>query len=122
MSHVVQAEILATVGGTFEDVADVSFSSDRWVVAFCGLSMIDSENNFDRDNAVSIDIAYYDGNSNSRTPWISGGDHWGSAGAFSNFHVPARVRYGSAVRFRLRTHNPGDIDAAGFGVLWSYLA
>lgn len=122
MSHVVQTAILATPGGAFEDVVDLSFSSDRWIAAFCGLSMVDSISDFDRDNAVAIDIAYYDGNSNNRTPWIYGGDHWGGSGAFANFHVPATVRYGRAVRFRLRSFHPSDIESAGFGVLWSYLS
>lgn len=117
MSTNMQVTNLVTVGGTFEDVADLSFSSNRWIAAFCGLSMIDSESDFDQDNAVAIDIAYYDGNSNSRSPWVYGGDHWGSNGAFSNYHLPAIKRWGRAVRFRLRTFHPGDIDAAGFGVL-----
>ena len=81
MSHIVQTAILAAVGGVLEDVVDVSFSSDQWIAAFCGLSMVDSRADFDRDNAVAIDIAHYDGDPNSRSPWVFGGDHWGGSGA-----------------------------------------
>lgn len=122
MSHVVQSVNLATVGGTFEDVVDVSFSSNQWIVAFCGLSMIDPRTDFDRDNASAIDIAFFDGNRNNRSPWIFGGDHWGSSGAFSNYHVPSVTRFGRGVRFRLRSFHPSDLSSAGYGVLWSYLS
>jgi hypothetical protein len=122
MAQMVRVANLTTAGRRFEDVVDVSYSSNYWLTAFCGISMIDSLNDFDRDNAVAIDIAYYDGNSNSRSPWVYGGDHWGNSGAFSNYHLPATIRFGRAVRFRLRSFHPDDIESAGFGVLWSYLS
>jgi hypothetical protein len=122
MAQMVRVANLTTVGRRFEDVVDVSYSSNYWLTAFCAISMIDSLSDFDRDNAVAIDIAYYDGNPNSRSPWIYGGDHWGASGAFSNYHLPAIVRFGRAVRFRLRSFHPQDLESAGFGILWSYLS
>jgi hypothetical protein len=116
---VARVATLSTSGGVLEDVADVTFSSNVSMAAFSGLFMVDSLTDFDSDNASAVDFAYFDGNTNNRTPFISSGPHWGAAGARSNFHVPAVVRTGRSVRFRLRTFHPSDLSSAGFGVVLS---
>lgn len=100
-----------------ESVVDVSYATSRTLSAFCGLSMIDSTVDFDRDNAVAIDIAYRNFSSSVRSPWLSGGDHWGSSGAFSNMHLCAQTFFGNHVRFRIRSFHHEDINCAGFGVV-----
>ena len=105
------------LGLGFETVSDVVFSTNHHLHAFCGLSMIDSNTDFDRDNAVAVDIAFRNRNSTVRDPWIFGGDHWGDYGAFTNFHLPASSFYGNAVRFRIRSFNAPELQSAGFGVV-----
>ena len=110
-----------TVLGWQEGVVDVAFATPQWFVAFSALSMLDAQNPFDRDDAVGIDMAFYDGDPNNRQPWIYGGDHWGDAGAFNNYHVPSIRRFGTGVRFRLRSFDATGCVAAGWGIIWSIM-
>jgi len=98
--------------------ADRSVTIDLGVsavfVAWGTVNMIDPRTDFDRDNAVVIDIPFIDGaRTNTR---VFGGDHWGDNGAFSNVHDSAVVRFGRRVTFRLRTFGP-DVDAHACGVV-----
>ncbi|WP_223731907.1 hypothetical protein [Streptomyces purpurogeneiscleroticus] len=83
-------------------------------VAWGSITMLDPRIQFDRDNAVVIDIPFIDGNRTNTQ--VFGGDHWGAAGAFSNVHDSAVVRFGRTVTFRMRTFGP-DIDAMGCGIV-----
>ena len=92
----------------------VDLLQTRLFVASITVNMIDSLQTFDRDNAVAADIFSVDG---VRTaPLISGGDHWGDAGAFSNVHQASVVRFGRFVTFRLRAFGP-DINACAQAVV-----
>ena len=92
----------------------VDLLQTRFFVASITINMIDSLIDFDRDNAVAADIFSVDG---VRTaPLISGGDHWGGAGTFTNVHQASLVRFGRFVTFRLRGIGP-DINACAQGVV-----
>ncbi len=108
------------VGGQHEDVLDVSFSTPQWFFAWCGISMIEPFNDFDDGDCVAIDIAYYDGDPNNRTPQIAGGK-FGDPGAFSNYHTPVVKRFGEGVRFRLRSFDSKGCHAAGYGLIFSLI-
>ena len=80
----------------------------RVFLASIAVNMIDSLTDFDRDNAIAADIFLVD---NVRTATlISGGDHWGVAGAFTNVHQATVFRFARTVTFRLRAIGP-DIEA-----------
>ena len=83
-------------------------------LAWGTVTWIDSTINFDRDNAVAIDITAVNG---IRTlTRLSGGDHLGDPGAFINLHEGALVRFGQTVTFRLRAIGP-DINCFGYGIV-----
>jgi hypothetical protein len=84
-------------------------------VAWGTVTFIDSLNDFDRDNAVAIDIPFVDG---GQTSWrLSGGDHLGPNGAASNLFEGALVRFGRFVTFRLRAFHSDDLECFGYGVV-----
>ncbi|WP_051298876.1 M10 family metallopeptidase domain-containing protein [Arthrobacter castelli] len=88
----------------------------RRFLAWASMTMLDSLNNFDRDNAVTAEIFKVDGNETWRA--IYGGDHFGGAGDASNVHQGAYVGYGRRITFRLRSMNPrGDLEAFGAGTV-----
>jgi len=90
----------------------VDLGQTRLFVASIAVNMIDSLIDFDRDNAIAADIFLVD---NVRTATlVSGGDHWGGAGAFTNVHQATVVRFARTVTFRLRAFNP-DIEACAQG-------
>ena len=84
-------------------------------LAWGNVTFIDSLADFDRDNAVAIDITFIDGARTSTR--LSGGDHLGDSGAFSNLHQGALVRFGRRVTFRLRAFHSDDLEAFGYGIV-----
>jgi hypothetical protein len=84
-------------------------------LAWGNVTWIDSLATFDRDNAVAIDIPFVDGNRTSTR--LSGGDHLGDPGAFSNLHEGALVRFGRSVTFRLRAFHSDDLVCFGYGIV-----
>jgi hypothetical protein len=94
--------------------AEVFLGPSTTFVAWGSATMIDPRTTFDRDNAVVIDIPFVNGFRTSTR--VSGGDHWGDPGAFSNIHNTALVRFGDRVTFRVRTFGP-DVDADACGVV-----
>lgn len=95
--------------------ATVNLGHRHHFIAFGSVTMIDPLTDFDRDNAVAFDIFKVDGN---RTNYrISGGDHWGAAGANSNVYEGAYVGYGQYIEFWLRSIHSADLDAFGVGVV-----
>jgi hypothetical protein len=82
----------------------------RFFAAQVAINMLDSLTDYDRDNAVAADIILIDGR---RTPThISGGDHWGAPGAFSNVHLASLFGTGRTVTFRLRVMGPDESATA----------
>lgn len=83
--------------------------------AWCQVTMIDSLSDFDRDNAVAIDILSVDGN---LTTWrASGGDHFGAADAVSNVREGALIGVGQRITFRLRAFHKSDLWVQGTGIV-----
>lgn len=93
----------------------IDLGSPTVFLAWGDVTFIDSLNNFDRDNAVAIDIPFVDGARTSTR--LSGGDHLGDAGAFSNLHEGALVRFGRRVTFRLRAFHSDDLECFGYGIV-----
>ena len=92
----------------------IDLGASATFVAWGSVTMVDPRTDFDRDNAVVIDIPFVNGlRTNTQ---VSGGDHWGDAGAFSNIHDSAIVRFARTVTFRIRTFGP-DVDALGCGIV-----
>ncbi|WP_026819289.1 hypothetical protein [Arthrobacter castelli] len=102
---------LATDTGT----ATIDLGRSRSFVAWATVTMIDSLNNFDRDNAVTAEVFKVDG---SRT-WAAlyGGDHFGESGASSNVHQGAYVGFGRKITFRIRSVHSADLATYGMGVV-----
>lgn len=91
----------------------VDLGRSRRFVAWGTVTMIDSLSDFDRDNAVVIEVYQVDGTETWRA--VYGGDHWGTAGSSSNVHQGAYVGYGQRITFRVRSLHPSDLDVYGVG-------
>jgi hypothetical protein len=104
----------SVLGGSHSSTLTIDLGRSRSFVAFGTVTMIDSRNDFDADNAVALDILDVDG---IRAPWLYGGAHFGDNGAVSNFHLPAREGYGQRITFRLRSFNPSDLDLAASAIV-----
>ena len=93
----------------------INLGAPQIFLAWGDVTWIDSLSNFDSDNAVAIDIPFVDG---ARTATcLSGGAHLGDAGAFSNLHQGALVRFGQTVTFRLRAFHSDDLECFGYGIV-----
>jgi hypothetical protein len=93
----------------------IDLGTSTTFLAWGEVTFIDSLADFDRDNAVAIDIPFIDGlRTNTR---LFGGDHLGDNGAFSNLHEGALVRFGRRVTFRLRAFHSDDLECFGYGVV-----
>jgi hypothetical protein len=113
MSAVVREMFASRAVGSTSVTIDLGVSSV--FLAWGDVTWIDSLATFDRDNAVAIDIPFVDGARTSTR--LSGGDHLGDAGAFSNLHEGALVRFGRRVTFRLRAFHSDDLEAFGYGIV-----
>lgn len=95
--------------------ATINLGSPKTFYAWCQINMIDSYTDFDRDNAVAIEIYQVDGN---RTTWrVSGGDHFGASNTSSNVHEGALSGYGQRITFRMRSMHSSDLAASGTGIV-----
>lgn len=103
-------------GGSGEqETATINLGGGKVFYAWCQITMIDSLADFDRDNAVAIDIVRVDGN---LTTWrASGGDHFGSTGAESNVREGAMSGFGQRITFRLRAFHKADLWVQGIGMV-----
>lgn len=86
-------------------------------LAWGTITMIDALVDFDRDNAVVVEVFAVDGIETWRA--VHGGAPWGPLGASSNVHQGAFVGEGQTVTFRLRSIHHGDLDAYGVGTVVS---
>lgn len=93
----------------------IDMGRNRNFLAWATVTMVDSLNDFDRDNAVVAEVLRIDGSETWRA--VHGGAHWGPPGASSNVHQGAYVGYGRSVTFRIRSMHSADLDSYGVGVV-----
>lgn len=97
------------------ETATINLGSAKQFYAWCQINMIDSLIDFDRDNAVAIDIYQVDG---VRTGWrVSGGDHFGPSNTSQNVHEGAKSGYGQRITFRIRAMHSSDLAVFGTGIV-----
>ena len=84
-------------------------------LAWGNVTFIDSLDNFDRDNAVAIDILLVDGVLTNTQ--LSDGDHLGPSGNSSNLLQGALARVGRLITFRLRAFHSQDLECFGYGIV-----
>jgi len=97
------------------ETATIDLGSPRQFYAWCQVNLIDSLTDFDRDNAVAIDIFQVDG---TLTPWrVSGGDHFGPANTPQNVREGAFMGYGQRITFRIRASHSDDLAVFGTGIV-----
>jgi hypothetical protein len=113
MSAFIREMFAVSPGGTSTVTIDLGASSV--FLAWGIVTWIDPLNNFDRDNAVAIDIPFVDGTRTSSR--LSGGDHLGAFGASTNLFEGALVRFGRTVTFRLRAFHSDDLNCFGYGIV-----
>ncbi len=101
--------------GAGTSTVTIDLGAPTTFLAWGSVTWIDPLTDFDRDNAVAIDIPFIDGNRTSTR--LSGGDHLGDSGAFSNLHQGALVRFGRFVTFRLRAFHSDDLECFGYGIV-----
>lgn len=102
---------LESTGGC--DVVTVDLGRTVQLLAFGQITMIDSRNNLDRDNAWAIEVFMVDGDRPG--PYVFGGDHWGSDGAPSNVYTGAWTGRARTVTFRMSVAHMQDLEAFGTG-------
>ncbi len=97
------------------ETATIDLGSIQNFYAWCQINMVDSLSDFDRDNAVVIEIYQVD----SVETWkiIYGGDHFGSNGSASNVHIGAISGRGRRITFRMRAMHSEDLSAFGTGIV-----
>ncbi len=106
---------LSSGGNDYVETATINLGSPRTFYAWCNITMIDSLSDFDRDNAVAIDIYEVDG---VRTGWrVSGGDHWGASNSATNVLEGAKVGTGQRITFRIRSMHMSDLHCIGVGIV-----
>ncbi|MCP2262201.1 hypothetical protein LX15_005935 [Streptoalloteichus tenebrarius] len=103
---------LKNLGGVASATLDLGRPC-RFLV-WCGVSMVDSLGDFDRDNAYVVDIFTVD---DTRTASrVHGGDHWGPEGSTNNVLEGALVGMGQRITVYLRAIHTDDLDVFGFAV------
>lgn len=100
-------------GGT--GTATIDLGRSRSFLAWATVTMVDSLNDFDADNAVVAEVFRVDGAEAWRA--VHGGRHWGDAGASTNVHQGAYVGFGRRITFRIRSLHSADLDSYGTGVV-----
>ena len=97
------------------ETATIDLGRAQPFYAWCQLNLVDSLADFDRDNAVAIDIFQIDG---VRPTWrVSGGDHFGPNGTAQNVHEGALAGFGQRITFRIRAMHSEDLAVYGTGVV-----
>lgn len=102
---------LKNSGGTGTRLVDLG--RQVRVLAWGQITMVDPLNDFDRDNAYSVEVFDVDGVRPG--PLISGGRHWGSSEAPSNVHNGAWIGSAQRITFRISALHTDDLDVFGTG-------
>ena len=109
-----RVNVFSGVSGVSE-TATINLGSAKQFYAWCQINLIDSLADFDRDNAVAIEIYQVDG---VRTAWrVSGGDHFGAANTTQNVHEGALAGFGQRITFRIRALHSEDLAVYGSGIV-----
>jgi hypothetical protein len=95
--------------------ATIDLGRNRSFLAWADVTMIDSLDDFDSDNAVVAEVYQVDGMPTGVA--VFGGDHWGAEGSSDNVHQGGYVGYGRRITFRLRSIHDSDLDSYGMGVV-----
>ena len=95
--------------------ATVDLGRARPFLAWGSVTMVDSLNDFDRDNAYAFDIFTIDGVRTASR--VSGGAHWGPSGSGSNVFEGAVRGNGRFVNMWLRSIHSDDLDTFGVGIV-----
>lgn len=97
------------------ETATVDLGRRQEFLAWTQINLIDSTADFDRDNAVAVDIFQVDGN---RTGWrVAGGDHFGDPDTAPNVHEGALAGFGQRITFRIRAMHKSDLAVYGTGIV-----
>jgi hypothetical protein len=104
---------LKNLGGSASATIDLGRS--RPFLAWGSVTMVDSLNDFDRDNAYAFDIFTIDGVRTASR--VHGGAHWGPSGSGSNVFEGAVRGNGRFVNMWLRSIHSEDLDTFGVGVV-----
>jgi hypothetical protein len=104
---------LKNLGGSASATIDLGHA--RPFFAWGSVTMVDSLNDFDRDNAYAFDIFTIDGVRTS--PRVTGGEHWGTPGSGSNVFEGAVSGFGRFVNLWLRSIHSDDLDTFGVGIV-----
>ena len=110
-----EASMWALKNGGGSGTATIDLGRNRSFLAWATVTMVDSLNDFDSDNAVVAEVFQVDGSETWKA--VSGGAHWGAAGASSNVHQGAFVGYGRQITFRIRSMHSDDLDSYGMGIV-----
>jgi hypothetical protein len=108
------AHVYSGVTGVSE-TATIDLGSTQSFYAWCQVNMVDSLTDFDRDNAVVMEIYQIDGTQTGKP--IFGGDHFGASGSSDNVHVGALSSRGRRITFRMRAMHSADLAAYGTGIV-----
>ena len=101
--------------GLSSETATIDLGSAKQFYAWCQVNLIDSLTDFDRDNAVAIEIFQVDG---IRTSWmVAGGDHFGASNTAQNVHQGALSGFGRRITFRIRAMHGDDLFVYGTGIV-----
>ncbi|MHA1960769.1 MAG: hypothetical protein ACW99U_11085 [Candidatus Thorarchaeota archaeon] len=110
-----RVNVFSGMSGGVSETVTLNLGSQKTFYAWCQINTIDSLTDFDRDNAVAIDIYKVDG---VRTTWrVSGGDHFGASDTWKNVHEGALVGYGQRITFRIRAMHSSDLSVHGTGIV-----
>jgi hypothetical protein len=104
---------LSSTPGSDSITIDLVFA--RPFVAFATITMVDSLDNYDTDNAVAADIFTVDGARTSSR--VFDGDHFGEQGSGENLFQGAFVGVGQRIEFWLRAFHIEDLEAYGEAVV-----
>jgi len=104
---------LKNSGGT--GTVTVDLGRPRRILAWGQITMADSLNDLDRDNAYAVEVFDVDGD--RPAGFVSGGAHWGSVEAPSNVYSGAFVGRGQRVTFRISALHTADLDVFGTGTI-----
>ncbi|HYT94311.1 MAG TPA: hypothetical protein VEL76_36690 [Gemmataceae bacterium] len=110
-----EASLWALKNGGGSGSVTIDMGRNRSFLAWATVTMVDSLNDFDSDNAVVAEVFQVDGSETWKA--VHGGAHWGSPGASSNVHQGAYVGYGRSVTFRIRSIHSDDLDSYGMGII-----
>jgi hypothetical protein len=104
--------------GTGTALATLDLGRARNFLAWGSVTFTDPLINYDRDNAVVIEVYRVDGR--DAGVFGTGGDHLGAPGADSNLRPGAVRGFGRTITFRLRTFHVEDLENYGTGCVVTF--